>query len=208
MNTIKLSSSRTIIAALFASTIWCYGTGVDARADPVPTAVGSPYADLLARQRLVDRDVVRVRADAGRHRLWVLTVSHVYVYDTRKLTLVRTIKLPNWSFADYDQMCPPDIVLDTRGDAFVSNNVQPRMLQIGARGFETQEHELKLVSTKNLDVGFGSLAFAPDGSLLGVSAHAGMVFRIDLARRSATEVVSSQRMSGACGFGGARMRDH
>jgi hypothetical protein len=166
------------------------------------TARQTPYAALLEKHQPDDPHVLRIRADEKRHRLWVLTLERVYVYDTSELTLIRRIGLPDWSVADFDFMCPPDIVLDQRGTAFVSNNVQPRLLQIGA-DFETTEHQLTLVSKKQLDAGFGSLAFGPHGDLFGLSAVAGLVFKIDLASRDATEVVSSHRMAGACAL--ARM---
>ncbi|MDB5901655.1 MAG: hypothetical protein JWM26_533 [Betaproteobacteria bacterium] len=161
------------------------------------TAGRARYADLLDKHQTSDRHVLRMRADEARHRLWVLTVERVYVYDTEALTLIRRIKLPDWSMVDVDFMCPPDIVLDRRGTAFVSSNVEPRLFQIGP-DFETSEHQLRLISGKQLEIGFGSLVFEPDGSLFGMSAVAGLVFRIDLAGANATEVVSPRPRTGGC----------
>jgi hypothetical protein len=198
--------NRCMTAILLTSAI--FGCSNDryslARSNPATTNVQSsntagqtPYAALLEKHQPDDPHVLRIRADEERHRLWVLTLERVYVYDTRALTLIRRIGLPDWSVADFDFMCPPDIVLDQRGTAFVSNNVQPRLLQIGA-DFETTEHQLTLVSGKQLDVGFGSLAFGPNGDLFGLSAVSGLVFKIDLGSRDAREVVSSRRRAGAC----------
>jgi hypothetical protein len=161
------------------------------------TAGRARYADLLDKHQASDRHVLRMRADEARHRLWVLTVERVYVYDTEALTLIRRIKLPDWPMVDVDFMCPPDIVLDRRGTAFVSSNVEPRLFQIGP-DFETTEHQLRLISGKQLEIGFGSLVFAPDGSLFGMSAVAGLVFRIDVAGGNATEVVSPRPSIGGC----------
>jgi hypothetical protein len=161
------------------------------------TADRARYADLLDKHQPGDRHVLRMRADEARHRLWVLTVERVYVYDTEALTLLRRIKLPDWPMVDVDFMCPPDIVLDRRGTAFVSSNVEPRLFQIGA-DFETTEHQLRLISGKQLEIGFGSLVFGPDGSLFGMSAVAGLVFRIDLAGANATELVSPRPGTTGC----------
>ena len=144
------------------------------------------HADILEKHQRGERRALRVREDTQRHRLWVLTLEHVYVYDTRKRTSIGRIRLPNWPIADF--MCPPDVVLGRDGTIYVSNNVQPRILQIGPAGFHKREYQLKLVSDRQWEIGFGALAFAPDGTLFGMSTLAGAVFRIDLAGGTAREV--------------------
>ena len=150
----------------------------------------SPDRAVLEKHHQGDRTVLRVRRDSDRHRLWVLTLDHVYVYDTHSLELIRPIRLPEWFVADF--MCAPDLVVDRSGTAFVSNNVQPRVVQIGAHDFQTVEHQLRLVSSKRWDIGFGALTFGPDGTLFGLSALAASLFRIDLALGTATEIEPSQ----------------
>jgi hypothetical protein len=154
------------------------------------------HQDLLRQHATGDKQALRVRADPRRQRLWVLTVADVYVYDTTSLELIRRIPLPQWSLAAF--MCAPAIALDARGAAFVSNNVQPRLLEIDPETFRSREYELTLVSRKQWDVGFGGLAFAPDGSLFAVSALAGALFKIDLANRRANEIALAKPLLDAC----------
>jgi hypothetical protein len=152
-------------------------------AKPVRT---SPDPAILERHHRSDRTVLRVRQDSDRQRVWVLTLDHVYVYDKSSLELIRPIRLPEWFVADF--MCAPDLVLDKSGTAFVSNNVQPIVLQIAGNDFQIKEHRLTLISAKRWDVGFGALAFASDGTLFGLSALAGSLFRIDLELGTASEI--------------------
>lgn len=180
------SASIVVIAVLAAAVLVSgYGnTGLHA----AETAGVKPHGGLLEKHERGDARALRVRNDADGHRLWVLTLEDVYVYDTRKLELIRRVRLPNWSVAAAGFMCAPDLVLDGRGTAFVSNNVQPRLVQIGPPDFQPKEHELRLISHKQWDIGFGALSFGANGTLFGVSALAGSLFRIDLKSSSATEI--------------------
>jgi hypothetical protein len=128
----------------------------------------------------------------------VLALEHVYVYDTERRTLLRRVTLPNWSVADFDFMCPPDMVLDRTGTALVSNNVQPRLLQIDPTDFQTREHYLSLISQKQWEIGFGALAFESNGTLFALSALGGSLFKIDLAQQTAEEIALSERVAGTC----------
>jgi hypothetical protein len=154
------------------------------------------HTDLLEWRQRGARQALRVREDAERHRLWVLTLEHVYVYDTRTRKLLRRVNLPNWPIAGH--MCPPDIALGKDGAAFVSSNVQPSLLQVGPADFHAREHRLQAVSGKQWEIGFGALAFAADGTLYGLSALAGSLFTINLASGTATEIGSSEPPYGAC----------
>lgn len=183
---------RMLTVVLASAIFVCWGEAASAASS------FKRYDTLLQNHQRGDLDVLRVREDAARRRLWVLTDRNVYVYDTAGRTLIRRIEMPNWSIADAAFMCPPDIALDARGAAFVSNNVLPRLLEIDPVAFRTREHQLRLVSRKQWDVGFGGLAFAADGTLYALSAVAGSVFRIDLANRNAVEVAAAARASSAC----------
>jgi hypothetical protein len=154
------------------------------------TAPAGPDRAILEQHHPGGRSVLRVRADRERQRLWVLTLDNVYVYDTRELALIRRIRLPEWFVADF--MCAPDMIVDKSGTAFVSHNVQPRVVQIGGHDFEVKEHQLQLISGKQWEIGFGALAFGPDGTLFALSALAGSLFRIDLGRATATEIEPAQ----------------
>jgi hypothetical protein len=152
---------------------------------------GVAYRDLLNRYQSDDRDVLRMRTDAAHNRLWVLTIENVHVYDTATRMLLRRVRLPEWSVADFDYALPPDIALDHRGTAFISNNVEPRLLEVDPSTFQTKEHQLRLTSRKQWETGFGSLQFARDGTLLAVSTTGGAVFRIDLRNGNAQEIQST-----------------
>lgn len=206
-SSLKTYGSR-MIAVLLASAIFGYGE-LYALADfspgstnqnPVDSANSTrhiPYGDLLEKHKRVDREALRLRVDTKRHRFWVLTLEDVYVYDTRTLELIRRIRLPDWYVADI--MCPPDMALDQRGNAFVSNNVQPRLLQIDSANFQKKERELTLISRrKGWEIGFGGLAFGSDGTLFALTALGESLFKIDLASGTAREIVLSQPMARRC----------
>lgn len=183
----------TLIAVLLTCAILGGASGLCAGS----AGNAEPYADLLEKHRQGD-SILRVRADTVRGRLWVLTVADVRVYDTTKRTLIRRIGLPNWSVAGRGFACPPDIVLDRGGGAFVSSNVEPRLLQIGPGNFRRREHQLALVSSRKWDVGFGGLAFDANGTLLALSAVGGSLFAIDLRNRIATEIAATPLLAEAC----------
>jgi hypothetical protein len=118
----------------------------------------------------------------------MLTLADVYVYDGARDTRVRRIALPNWSVIDFHYALAPDLVLDRRGVAFVSNNVQPRLLEIEPSTFHTKEHQLRVVSRRQSETGFGPLRLASDGALIAVSATGHSVFKIDLREGTAREI--------------------
>jgi hypothetical protein len=126
---------------------------------------------------------LRVRTDAARNRVWVLDLNEVRVYDNVKKRTIRRLALPNWSVARYG--CPPDLVLDATGSAIVSSNVVPKLWRIDGASFEVSELEIRLREREGWDTGFGALAFAAGGALLGVTSSAGSVWRIDIGGRSA-----------------------
>jgi len=204
----RKSYRHCVIAVVLTSAILGYGNELYARedfhltstkdnpADSVKNARRTPHDALLEKRHRGDRHALRMREDAARHRLWVLTVEHVYVYDTRKLRLIRQIRLPNWSVADF--ICSPDMVLDQSGTAFVSNNVQSRLLQIGPANFRKKEHELRLISARQWETGFGGLAFGSDGTLFALSSLAGSLFKVDLASRSAKEIALTKPVPEGC----------
>jgi hypothetical protein len=185
---------RSRIGALLASALCAFGlvhclapsTGAGQTHEAVT------YRDLVNADGDSDPEIVRVRGDAVRNRLWVLTVENVYVYDTAERILLRRFRLPDWSVADFQYALAPDLVLDSRGRAFVSNNVEPRLLEIDPESFETKEHHVRLVSRTHLETGFGALQFRPDGALVARSTLGESTFSIDLANGEARELPSSR----------------
>lgn len=196
----RIATALALGMTLGCAALYAHGGGGTATTQLRAAAFKSPHPsshpDLLLQHQSGERQALRVRADPSRHRLWVLTVSDVYVYDTRRVALIRRIPLPQWSVADF--MCAPALALDRRGAAFVSNNVQPRLLEIDPDTLRAREHALRLVSAKKWDIGFGALAFGQDGSLFAVSALAGALFKIDLASGRAKEIAAAEPLLDAC----------
>jgi len=175
----------TIAALVFACAATYSAAAVEKRSD---TGDKAPHSELLTRYQPADRDIVRMRPDVRRQRLWVLTPDSVYIYDTAARTLLYRIQLPAWSMADVEYALPPDLVLDDRGVAYLSSNVEPRLLEIEPATFQVKEHHLRLMPRAEAETGFGALRFAPDGALLAVSTTARSRFRIDLQTGSAREM--------------------
>lgn len=187
---------RPIIIAAFAAALVGYGAAGAESATHL-----AAHDSVLKNHQQGDKRAIRVREDTARHRLWVLGLDQVYVYDSRTRALLRQVPLPEWSVARF--ICPPDMTLDRKGGALISSNVQPRLLHIDGVSFRAQEHQLDVVSKRQWEPGFGALAFGSDGSLYAMSSLAGMLFRIDLAKRTARELLSADR-AGSCELGALR----
>jgi hypothetical protein len=133
-----------------------------------------------------DHGTLRVKVDIVRDRTWVLGLNQLDVYDRRSGQLIRRIALPAWSVADF--ICEPDIAFDSSGTAFISHNLEPKLWQIDGDTFELKQLTIRLVDREQLDIGFGRLAFAPDGALFVVGSTGGSLWRIDLRNARAHEV--------------------
>ena len=182
----QIVSIRSSLALLLATalTAGCGDTGKDS-ADFSAAYVGS--AD-LRNEKQGGQDVLRVKEDLVRNRLWVLTSSEVRVYNTAATgkRLIRTIALPNWSVVGYRNVCMPDLVLDRSGSAFIASNGQARLMRIDADRFALKDYAISFRERDGMDIGFGALAFAADGALFARTTPGGMLWKIDLARSSAT----------------------
>lgn len=135
---------------------------------------------------MVEEDVLRTRTDAARGRVWVLGVDDVRVYEAGSKRLIRKIVLPGWSVARF--VCGPDLALDRSGNAVIASNVQSRLWRVDGGNFAVSEREIALTGRERWDMGFGALAFAGDGSLLGLAANANSLWRIDAAGARASLV--------------------
>jgi len=176
------------LACTIAAMLLACGATYRSVADRVNMEGKLAYSHLLNRYQPADREVVRMRPDVRRERLWVLTPATLYIYDTAAATLLHRIQLPAWSMADFAYALPPDLVLDSRGVAYLSSNVEPRLLEIDPSTVQVKEHRLRLISRPHSESGFGALQFAPDGTLLAVGTTAGSRFRIDLRAGTAEEM--------------------
>jgi hypothetical protein len=141
----------------------------------------------LAPYGIGEREVLRVRTDLVRGRLWVLGLDNVYVYEFATRRLVRKISLANWFVSRFD--CKPDLALDHSGSAWISSNAQSRLWRIDASDFTVSDREIRLRERDHWDVGFGALAFGADGALFALTATAGgSLWKIDPREASASPV--------------------
>lgn len=132
-------------------------------------------------------DVLRIREDVPRNRLWVLTPDEVRVYNTATTgkKLIRKIALPTWSVVGFRDVCMPDMALDRAGSAFISSNGQARLLRIDADRFDLKDYAISFHQREGLDIGFGALAFAADGTLFARTTPGGMLWEIDIGKERA-----------------------
>jgi hypothetical protein len=171
---VSVFSGVVMMAAVMVSTGCSEGRGADAKAAGRASARGA----VLAQYGIGESDVLRVRTDLQRGRLWVLGLDNVYVYDFATRRLVRKIALSNWSVSRFD--CMPDLALDGAGAAWVSSNVQSRLWRIDADDFTVSDREIRLQGREQWEVGFGALAFGSDGALFALTATAGgLLWKID-----------------------------
>ena len=155
--------------------------GCDRAPDPL-----RPAKSVTQHRVNADGRTLRVKIDTMRDRTWMLAVDHVDVDDRQTGRLIRRIELPAWSVADF--VCEPDVAFDRSGTVFISHNLEPKLWQIDPDTFELKQHTIRLVNRDHLDIGFGRLMFAPDGTLFGVGSAGGSLWHIDLDSARAHEV--------------------
>lgn len=200
---------RMLALAVAAALAAAFGKALDAqsgsqvvteRADPwrlsANDAIALRYRDILDKHERSEQRALRVRLDAERRRLWILGVDRAYVYSAATGALVRRLDLPNWPVAAF--VCPPDLALDRAGAAFVSSNVEPRLVRIDPERFSMTEYALELISPRRWEIGFGGLAFGPDGTLFASAAWTDTLWKIDLGRRLAEEIRTTGSPSTDC----------
>ena len=138
-------------------------------------------------QETSGRDVLRIREDLLRNRLWVLTLDEVRIYNTATTgkRLIRKIALPNWSVVGFRNVCMPDIALDRAGSAYISSNGQAKLWRIDADRFDLKDYAISFHASEGRDTGFGALAFAADGTLFARTTPGGSLWKIDIAKANA-----------------------
>lgn len=195
-------SNRIIIASIWWTMIFAafVVAGCSQERNPAqgPAAFRAGNVDVL-------HDGLSIRRDAARNRIWLLGLDDVRVYDAESKRLIRKIALPSWSVARF--ICDPDMVLDSSGSAIISSNVQARLWRVDADSFEVKEHGISLQGREQWDVGFGALAFAPDGTLLALTSSGGSIWKIDVARASASMIEPNNPPSRACAFTAQFLKD-
>lgn len=139
-----------------------------------------------------------VRTDAARNRLWVLDQDSLTVYDGTNRRRLRRLILPDWVLAGPRDSCPPGLVLDSSGAAFVSSNVLPVLWRVGPQKFQLTRIDLALDADNDKEVGFTGLSFAGDGTLLAAGATFGSRWRIDLRAATASKLASYPSSAAVC----------
>lgn len=167
---------RPLVLASLVAICGCDSAARMPTAAVVPSAVIQPFDA---------PDVLLVKTDAARDRVWVMRLDEIDVYDGRTRQLMRRISLPSWSVAD---LCGPGIAFDPSGSALVSHNLEPKLWRVDPNASEVQEHTIRLIGGEKLDVGFGTIVFGSDGSLYGVASSGHSVWRIDIGSASAIQV--------------------
>jgi hypothetical protein len=174
----EIVSVRGWLILIFALSLMA-GCGNDGRADSADLRQDS--------QGTNERDVLRIREDLLRNRLWVLTLEEVRVYNTATTgkRLIRKIALPNWSIVRFDNVCMPDMALDRAGSAFISSNGQARLLRIDGDRFDLKDYAISFHEREVQNIGFGALTFAADGTLFARTTPGGLLWEIDINKARA-----------------------
>jgi hypothetical protein len=188
-------SNRIIIACIMWISIFAAIVMTGCSQEQVPA---QRPAEFRGGDGDVLRDGFRIRRDAVRNRIWLLSLDNVRVYDGQSKRLIRNIALPSWSVARF--ACDPDMVLDGSGSAIVSSNVESRLWRIDADSFEVREYPITLQGREHWDVGFGALAVGVDGTLLALTSVSESLWRIDLGKGSASMVAPVGARLNVCGL--------
>jgi len=173
---------RIFVLLAAAALAACDGNPLDARA--------SPHED--------KQQVLRIREDPERNRLWLLDHEAVSLYHNRSGKLLQRIVLPGWTAFGRQFGCPPDLALDPSGAVFVTSNVLPVLWRIDPVQLEVTVLDIALDADQDKDVGFTGLAFAADGIFIAANAIHGTLWQIDLRASSAQKLGSYAPVRGAC----------
>jgi hypothetical protein len=161
-------------------------------ADKVQAIETNPAAAIPVAKRIDSDPIYRVRVDHQRGRYWVLGDDHVQVYNAAGKRLISKVMIPGWNVAGSVGL--PDLVLDRSGAALVSSNAVPMLWHIDPERFSVTRKEILLQTRENWDVGFSGLAFTPEGTLLGVTAFEGTLWKIDTHSEVATQIELSRHL--------------
>ena len=142
--------------------------------------------------------VLRIREDPERNRLWLLDHDAVSLYHNKSGKLLQRIVLPGWTYVGKEFGCPPDLALDPSGAVFVTSNVLPVLWRIDPVQLEVTVLDIALDADQDKDMGFTGLAFAADGIFIAANAIHGTLWQIDLRASSAQKLASYTPARGAC----------
>jgi len=142
--------------------------------------------------------ILRATLDPARARIWALHADGVDVYDANSDQKLRSIALPEWTWAGAFQPCAPDVALGPGGDLVVTSNVVPVLWRINAATFQVSRHELAVDGREGREVGFSALTWSrQQGAFLGLHAD-GSLWRIDPQLQRAQQIPLAAPVPKAC----------
>jgi hypothetical protein len=136
---------------------------------------------------------------SGTHR-WELQWDSVSLYDAATSQFIRRFALGGAAQSSSRDFCPPDIVADGSGGAYVTSNVQPVLWRVQPATGLVVRHDLAVDSDGAKDFGFIALDRSADGvTLYGVSSNDGATWLLDPRARTASKIVPPVRVDRDCG---------
>jgi hypothetical protein len=185
------------------SKVVCSGFSISQRLVVVFAAVmlaacdGDPLGALVSPPES-GQQVLRIREDPERNRLWLLGRDHVSLHHNRSGELLQRILLPGWIYVGEQFGCPPDLAVDPSGAVLVTSNVLPVLWRIDPVQLEVTRLDIERDADQDKDMGFTGLAFTADGTVIAANAIHGTLWRIDLRAATARKVASYRPVRGAC----------
>lgn len=174
MRTASISRS-----AMTAAVVLLAAAGCDSGVRTLDATRTQASAKRSHDRNLAQADVLRVKTDEARGRIWVLRADGVDLYDSRDAKL-RSFVLPEWIWTGAFDSCPPDLALGPGGEVIVSSNVVPVLWRIDPVTFQVTRHEPMTEERHGRDVGFSGIKYLPRyGAYSAVNGLDGSLWRID-----------------------------
>lgn len=145
-------------------------------------------------------DMLRVRHDPQRERIWTLTHEGVSIYSARTRERIRQLALPGWHWAGEPYSCAPDLAIGPAGEALVTSDVAPTLWRVDPATFQVTRHELALDAERDRDVGFTGLAYSAERDAYFAVSFSGSLWRLGASLEQASKVALSELLPGACGL--------
>ena len=174
------------------------GSYADGSIQRVSAMEDAPRARLAGLPLDGRQHVLRIRIDATRHRIWVLSSDGLYLYDGESLKLTHRVATEALS-QHSSEHCLPDMALDRSGNVYVSSAMEPRYMRVDAESLDVRQHVVQVDSEQGKDFGFSAMRFAgEDDTLYAASATIGTLWKIDPRKNHATKIALTQPIWGAC----------
>jgi sugar lactone lactonase YvrE len=150
-------------------------------------------------------EVLAAMTHRARGERWDLRASSVVVRGPSGVA--RAIELPGATVSGSRDSCPPDLLLDRSGAAYVSSNAMPVIWRIDPASHAVERLEIRLEEDADRDIGFSRLAWGTSGrTMYAASSPPGALWRIDLDHLSASKVRGTDRGRDGCDGAGSVAR--